>query len=326
MRKTHLLRALCAVTFSFITLPANAALLGVLPATPDGTDYQAYYDTQLDITWAANAQINGITTWENQMAWADTLTIGGVSGWRLPDVDVDGDDTIIVACSSDQAACLDNEYGHLYWYGAGTTFGSGITKAAFGPFNITGGLGYWSSTEFEPDTSYAWSAGVDFGGTTNNGKGNMYYAWAVFDGNAGLVIPVEVEIDIKPGQVGNWIHPHHNGDGTTPVSTLLDDTIEVGVLGSWTLVGDPIDFAVGDIDPATIRFGPAQGAYDPSTTPDLAANVDSDGINDATFDFLTGDVGISCGETEATLTGETTIGQLFEGTDIITTQCNALCH
>ncbi len=44
----------------------------------------AYYDTVLDITWAADANINGTDTWANQMAWAAGLTLGGVSGWRLP--------------------------------------------------------------------------------------------------------------------------------------------------------------------------------------------------------------------------------------------------
>jgi hypothetical protein len=176
------------------------------------------------------------------------------------------------------------------------------------------------------------SALTNSAGTVNLNTGDIGWAtvgvgYPITGGSvSGGPVPLNVDIDIKPGQVGNWIHPHHNGDGTTPVSTLLDDTIEVGVLGSLTAVGDPIDFATADIDPATVRFGPAAGAFNPSTTPDLAANVDNDGLDDATFDFLTGDVGISCGETEATLTGETTGGLPFEGTDSITTQCNALCH
>ena len=33
----------------------------------------AYYDSHLDITWAANANINGADTWANQVAWASGL-------------------------------------------------------------------------------------------------------------------------------------------------------------------------------------------------------------------------------------------------------------
>jgi hypothetical protein len=141
-----------------------------------------------------------------------------------------------------------------------------------------------------------------------------------------VIIPVDVnidivDIDIRPARTTNTIHTNHNDTGGEQ-----NDPVTVGVLGSSTLVGDPIDFAVADIDPATVRFGPAEGAIDPAKTPDLATNLDSDGLDDATFEFRLGSVGISCGETEATLKGETTSGQLFEGTDVISTVCNAGCH
>lgn len=42
------------VMFCFLET-ANAELLGRLPATPGGTDYQAYYDTEADLTWLADA-------------------------------------------------------------------------------------------------------------------------------------------------------------------------------------------------------------------------------------------------------------------------------
>jgi len=129
-----------------------------------------------------------------------------------------------------------------------------------------------------------------------------------------------VSIDIKPAQAGNRIHTNHDGTGA------LNDVIQVGVLGSMMSAGDPIDFDATDVAPASVRFGPSPGAIDPASTPDLNVNVDHDGIDDATFEFLTSDVGISCGETSATLTGETTGGQPFEGTDSIQTQCNAACH
>lgn len=64
-----------------LVLPAQAALEGRLPATPGGTNYQAYYDTDLNITWAANANINnGPMTWQQAVDWAAGLTIEGVGG------------------------------------------------------------------------------------------------------------------------------------------------------------------------------------------------------------------------------------------------------
>ena len=180
------------------------------------------------------------------------------------------------------------------------------------------------SLKFEPPLSPTQSSLINTGTSFFECCGNGFKDQPFSGGRISPVQSVNVSIDIKPGQTSNLIHTNH--DGSASAVAGLNDVIDVGVLGSLVLAGDPIDFAAADIDPATVRFGPAAGAFNPSTTPDLAANVDSDGLDDATFDFLVGDVGISCGETEATLTGKTTGGLLFEGTDTITTQCNAVCH
>ena len=51
MDKPYLRRALCAGIFSLAMVStADAALIGILPATSGGSDYQAYYDTDLDIS------------------------------------------------------------------------------------------------------------------------------------------------------------------------------------------------------------------------------------------------------------------------------------
>ena len=55
MKKSRLLGAVCAVLFTLITVSAHASLVGRLPSTPGGTDFQAAYDTVLDITWLADA-------------------------------------------------------------------------------------------------------------------------------------------------------------------------------------------------------------------------------------------------------------------------------
>lgn len=100
---------------------AQAALLGRAPLTPGGTDYQAYYDTVLAITWVADANLaktsgydsaglrdedNGLIDWkegigysrndsEGRISWPETNTWIrllntanhlGVNDWRLPRV------------------------------------------------------------------------------------------------------------------------------------------------------------------------------------------------------------------------------------------------
>ena len=46
MKRPCLVVALSAMMSTLITVPAHAALIGVLPATPGDTDWQAYYDDQ----------------------------------------------------------------------------------------------------------------------------------------------------------------------------------------------------------------------------------------------------------------------------------------
>jgi len=72
-------------------------LEGRLPVTPCGTDYQAYYDPRLDITWLDDvlagagsafddgvSETDGLMSWVNANAWVVTLTVSGVSDWHLP--------------------------------------------------------------------------------------------------------------------------------------------------------------------------------------------------------------------------------------------------
>ena len=88
------------------TFTSNAALIGIMPATPGGTDFQAYYDDIADITWTADANLaatetflatgltlsdGGIETYSVMTGWIEAMnnTNGGagylgVTGWRFP--------------------------------------------------------------------------------------------------------------------------------------------------------------------------------------------------------------------------------------------------
>ena len=44
------------------------------------------YDDGLNVTWASNANINGLMDWNTAVTWAANLVYAGYSDWRLPTV------------------------------------------------------------------------------------------------------------------------------------------------------------------------------------------------------------------------------------------------
>jgi hypothetical protein len=108
------------------------------------------------------------------------------------------------------------------------------------------------------------------------------------------------------------LHTNHKGAGSLP-----NDNVPVVVFGSGT-------FTTSTIDATKVLFGPGK-AHDKNNAASYS-NVNGDGYTDATFDFAMSASGINCNDTQVTLTGETTGGQAFSGTDSIATDCDATCH
>ena len=164
------------------------ALEGRLPATPGGDDWQAWHDPNLDITWAADANINGQQLWDDQVAWASSLAIGGISGWRLPSADVNGDDSY-VDCTGGIVDCTDDEMQYLFWE-------EGISFATPGPFSNVQSTLYWSGTDFgaPPDAALTFSF-LDGSVIGSNKNVSPKYGWAVTDGDVGAM-PVRGQGDI----------------------------------------------------------------------------------------------------------------------------------
>jgi hypothetical protein len=107
-----------------------------------------------------------------------------------------------------------------------------------------------------------------------------------------------VSIDIKPGSSPNTINP--KSQGVIPVAIL---TTKI--------------FDATTVDPLSVRFGPkgAQEAHDKGHIRD----VNKDGEPDLVLHFRTQATGIQCGDTSASLMGETFDGDPIQGSDTIET-------
>lgn len=111
--------ALLAATVLALAPCANAAPVSgqgtwettLLDRDLDGDgEIDAFYDTDLKITWLRNTHVNGLMTWVDAKSWAEEYSFGGFSDWRLPSaVNSNGTEP----CEGYN--CNDSEIGHL-WY------------------------------------------------------------------------------------------------------------------------------------------------------------------------------------------------------------------
>ena len=142
---------------------------GVLPKTSGGTNYQAYYDSTTNLTWLANADVNGTMTWSAANSWAAGLDINGVTGWTLPT-------TADTSCLGSN--CTGSQMGELY-------YSAGITRSNESPFTNVQSNAYWSATEYAPNAYGAWYFDFGYGYQLAITKGNSLYGWAVHAGDVG---------------------------------------------------------------------------------------------------------------------------------------------
>jgi hypothetical protein len=148
------------------------------------------YDTDLDITWY-NPNISAMS-WNQAMTWAEGLTAGGATGWRLPSALNENGSYPYYGY-----AVVGSELGHLYY--------EALNNAVYGPLARTESfvnlqpVNYWSSTVT------AQYAGNAFAFSFNNGKQGHadknltanFSAIAVHSGNVGTLVPMaEAAADI----------------------------------------------------------------------------------------------------------------------------------
>lgn len=205
--KTNVMKsALIAVSALFTSFSANAALIGILPATPGGTDYQAYYEDVLDFSITADANLpftsgyapnGGLMSWASANAWAAQLTINGVGGWVLPDVIQPdpgcsiqaGSDSYGYGCSSIMMVFFEDVLGGVPGTNLATTHNSNYNLFP----NIEAGA-YWNATSYAGGIdSLAWiSVMIDGVQLLTDKNDPNIYAWAIHPGNAAAVSSVPV--------------------------------------------------------------------------------------------------------------------------------------
>ena len=189
-------RVLASVFCLSVVVPAEATLMGRLPGTPGGTDYQAAYDDALEITWLTDADLSGAGTWQDQLDWVSSLNSAnhlGFNDWRLASMSVaaglpTGTTNSVVDCSSvSETACRDNELGYMYYHNLSGNFGDDLRgDQTVGDVTLTDIQPlYWSGTEFG---SFAWLFFFDFGLQGGISKDNVdLYGWAVRSGDVAAV-------------------------------------------------------------------------------------------------------------------------------------------
>jgi len=208
-----------------LSLPAQAALQGRLPATAGGTDYQAYYDPTLNITWLADAnlaasntfglayntdlgmhpsniytgtytnaiQTSGQMTWDAALWWVDAMNADGGTGylgyndWRLPTaLNQDG------SGPNSGYNVTGSEMGDMYYTNLG--------NAAHGPLSNTGPFAnlqsdlYLSGTEYRVNPRNVWLFRFNVGYQLALHKDSGYYAWAVRSGDVAVPEPASLAL------------------------------------------------------------------------------------------------------------------------------------
>ena len=116
-------------------------------------------------------------------------------------------------------------------------------------------------------------------------------------------VPTEIEIDIAP-------IPAHKTENI--INLKKGKNVQVAIVGSDL-------FSVLNVNSATVTFGPSQ-AY---ALKNRLRDYNQDGYDDLLLIFNLEATGIVCGDTEATLKGETYDGEVIEGYDNFTViPCN----
>ena len=199
---------------------AHAALQG-RDLNGSASSFEAYYDTDRNITWLADANYawtsgydtDGRMSWTDAKTWAANLRLVDAvnkityDNWRLPTVV----DTGRPGCQDFAYTGTDcgynvdtatGEMAHLFYDELGNKAnydtsgnsnqpGWGLTNT--GPFTNLRAYAYWYGTELAPNTGDAWVFSFNSGGQNAYYKYGSYYALAVSPGDVAAAVPAVPE-------------------------------------------------------------------------------------------------------------------------------------
>jgi hypothetical protein len=206
MKFTRALLAVAAMLFGAASahsqaVPGQGTWQDTLQARDVGNTgtTNAFYDTALNITWLANANVTGTVDWNTAMSWTNNLTVGGVSGWRLPNMQVAVSGCFTVNNGTSCGWNVDassSELAHLFYSALGNKASidaNGNAQAGYGLSN-TGSFQnlqsdiYWTSNDYVNPSS-AWNFNFSNGYQGPYGyKDAQRYAMAVHSGDVGAVV------------------------------------------------------------------------------------------------------------------------------------------
>jgi hypothetical protein len=188
--------ACCALVAAMV--PAQAAVdprKGSWTTTLHGRDLDGdrvadvFYDADLDLTWLANANVRGPLRWADALAWAASLDVHGITGWRLPTL---GQQANCNPQPPPQECSLlvvpgTSELEHMFLATLGNTASATPDLATWnaGPFTGLQPAPYFTDQRafFAPSFAPAWIFDMGSGAHDVDGNQLPLFAWAVHPGD-----------------------------------------------------------------------------------------------------------------------------------------------
>jgi hypothetical protein len=199
------LAAAVLIACTFAAIDSHAALQG-RDLDGNAATFEAYYDTNLNITWDANANQLGFDGYANdgRLTWAaanallPTVSLyGGPVGWRLPKVlpsTTSGDYNVTFANdgTTDRGYAQQNvgwgtasEMGNLFYVTLGN---SRLALTNTGPFTGLSADDYWNTPSFTGLTTAAFFFNTGIGLQDLASTSFTYKSWLVRDGDIGAAV------------------------------------------------------------------------------------------------------------------------------------------
>lgn len=173
--KPYLLALLTAAA-ALLPLGSAQAALQARDINHDGSA-DGFYDTDLNVTWLADAGLSSNSTFAQASSWASSMVVGGISGWRLPNMGA--------VCAGYN--CTSSEMGHLFYVELASTAGRHMNAGGFQ--NLSVNTAYWSGASDTTRPGQSWAFSTIDGQQFSAQLGQRYSAMAVHSGDILAAVP-----------------------------------------------------------------------------------------------------------------------------------------